>query len=57
VLTQRGPASLGTSGGRRLGRAAAGGLRVANHDGAGLIVGVGNGVDPVLLHQRPRTAV
>jgi NADPH:quinone reductase len=28
------------------------GWQVPNHDGAGLIVGVGNGVDPVLLHQR-----
>jgi NADPH2:quinone reductase len=29
-----------------------GGWQVPNHDGAGLIVGVGNGVDRVLMHKR-----
>src|SRR5690349_16884890 len=28
------------------------GWQVPNQDGAGLVVGVGNGVDPVLLHER-----
>lgn len=28
------------------------GWQIPNHDGAGIIVGVGNGVDPVLLHER-----
>jgi NADPH2:quinone reductase len=28
------------------------GWQIPNQDGAGLVVGVGNGVDPVLLHER-----